>query len=96
MVLLAGSLAMNGYPERARWWLASFCSVYSEAECAAAWAHWKKAAEQYPELAAISWPRNDTSCNEAATQIHNDPPIMRQRIDTAGHEKFDTTRLHPT
>ena len=58
MVLLAGSLAMNGYPERARSWLASFCSVYSEAACTTARAKWKKAGEQYPEFGAIPWPEN--------------------------------------
>lgn len=57
-VLLAGSLAMNGYPERARWWLTSFCSVFSEAACMTARANWEKLGEQYPELGAISWPEN--------------------------------------
>ncbi len=53
---LAGSLAMNGYPERASWWLASFCSVYPAGACKKARANWKKAGEQYPEFKRVNWP----------------------------------------
>jgi len=60
-ILLAGSLAMNGYPERARWWLTSFCSVYSETACTTTRAKWEKAGEQYPEFSAVTWPENDKS-----------------------------------
>lgn len=58
-LLLAGSLAMHGKPERAQWWLASFCGVYSEKACATARANWKAVGEKYPEIGAISWPVSD-------------------------------------
>jgi len=58
-LLLAGSLAMHGKPERAQWWLASFCGVYSEKACATARANWKAVGEKYPEIGAVTWPVND-------------------------------------
>ena len=58
-LLLAGSLAMHGKPERAQWWLASFCGVYSEKACATARANWKAVGEKYPEIGAITWPVSD-------------------------------------
>jgi hypothetical protein len=58
-LLLAGSLAMHGKPERAQWWLASFCGVYSEKACATARANWKAVGEKYPEIGAITWPMSD-------------------------------------
>jgi O-antigen ligase len=56
-LLLAASFAMNGHPDRAQWWLANFCSVYSEKACNTARAKWKQAAEKYPEISAITWPQ---------------------------------------
>ena len=55
-LLLAGSLAMHGYPERARWWLASFCSVHSEKACTTARINWKAVGAKYPQIGAITWP----------------------------------------
>lgn len=55
-LLLAGSLAVNGYPERARWWLVRFCSVYNETACSMAKNNWKVVGEKYPEIYAIGWP----------------------------------------
>ena len=55
-ILVAGALAMNGQPERARWWLARMCKVTSNEVCAKAHANWARAAATHPEIAAIDWP----------------------------------------
>ena len=59
-LVLAGSWAMQGDPERARWWLTRFCSVYIETACGAAQKNWRKTWEAYPEISAISWPDSYT------------------------------------
>jgi O-antigen ligase len=55
-IMVAGALAMNGQPERARWWLARICKVMAPEVCAKAHANWTRAAATHPEIAAIDWP----------------------------------------
>lgn len=55
-IMVAGALAMNGQPERARWWLARMCKVTSKEVCTKAHANWTRAAATHPEIAAIDWP----------------------------------------
>jgi len=59
-LVLAGSWAMHGDPERARWWLSRFCSVYIDTACGVAQNNWKKAWGAHPEISAISWPDSNT------------------------------------
>ena len=55
-IMAAGALAMNGQPERARWWLARICKVTAPWACAQAHANWARAGATHPEIAAIDWP----------------------------------------
>lgn len=55
-IMVAGALAMNGQPERARWWLARICKVTATQACSQAHANWTRAAANHPEIAAIDWP----------------------------------------
>ena len=57
-IMVAGALAMNGQPERARWWLARICKVTAPWACAQAHANWTRAAATHPEIAAIDWPED--------------------------------------
>lgn len=65
MVTVAGTLAMNNQPERARWWLRRICKVTSEKACSKVQANWKAVGEKHPEIAAVAWPDNkdDTKPN---------------------------------
>ena len=55
-IMAAGALAMNGQPERARWWLVRICKVTASWGCPKAHANWARAAATHPEIAAIDWP----------------------------------------
>ena len=65
MVMVAGALAMNGQPERARWWLLRICKITSEQNCSRVQSNWNSAGQKHPEIAAIAWPDNtdDTKPN---------------------------------
>ena len=65
MIMVAGTLAMNNQPERARWWLRRVCKVTSEKACSKVQANWKAVGEKHPEIAAIAWANNtdDTKPN---------------------------------
>ena len=55
-IKLAGALAINGEPERARWWLTRMCKVTMSWTCPYAHANWIQAGTSHPEIAAIDWP----------------------------------------
>jgi hypothetical protein len=76
-LVLAGSWAMHGDLERARWWLSRFCSVYIETACGVAQNNWKKAWEAYPEINAIRWPDSNTKPDKP--QHFALPPLHPQK-----------------
>ena len=56
MSFLAATLAVNGQPDQARWWLARVCKMASSDKCELLRKDWLERGEQYPEIAAIVWP----------------------------------------
>jgi O-antigen ligase len=56
MVVLAATLAVNGHPDEARWWLLRVYKMASADKCEYLQRDWLERGEQYPEIAAIAWP----------------------------------------
>lgn len=56
MIMVAGVLAMNGQPERARWWLRRICKTTSALACDKVKANWATVGQKRPEISVIPWP----------------------------------------
>ncbi len=65
MILVPGTLVVNGQPERARWWLRRICKIRPAHICRKLQLNWQALGEKHPAIAAVAWPENtvDTKAN---------------------------------